>query len=312
MVSSKYSNSFLIVIVQVRQLVSLSSPRRGGEHDSDQFTRGAVQPLLRPRIRGRRYNNGDESRHERGERESLSVPHRQRTIEDPSRVEREPLAVPSDVSQVRRRVPHPQSTDATGDLPTPGGELQLGEAAVQLSEEPRLYAGAAAAAAAAASESTASWRPSSPSGEIRVDGHRIRLTSGTTTITTTTTTTDSTKRAVNCHQLPATIAYRARGRSSCPPEPCPDDGSTIEQRAAPTTAVRIGIGLSATIRRRFTVSQYRSNGGSSTTTTTSKYRAATEVGAIQRRQIGQRLGSWKRSLHRLLFGVRRSGSAQKT
>lgn len=296
----------LILIVQVRQLVSLSSPRRGGEHDRDQFTRGPVQPLLRPRVRGRRYNNGDEPRHERGEGKSLSVPDRQRTIEDPARVEREPLAVPSDLPQIRRRVPHPQSTDATGDLPPPGGELQLGEAAVQLSEEPRLYAGAATAAAATASESTAPWRPSSPSGEIRVDGHRIRLTSGTTT-----TTTDPTKRAVNCHQLPATIAYRARGRSSRPPEPCPDDGSTIEQRAAPATAVRIGIGLSATIRRRFTVSEHRrSNGGSSTTT--SKYRAATEVGAIQRRQIGQRLGSWKRSLHRLLFGVRRSGSAQKT
>lgn len=195
-----------MLIVQVRQLVSLSSSRRGGEHDRDQFTRGPVQPLLRPRVRGRRYHNGDESGHERGERKSLSVPDRQRTIEDPARVEREPFALPSDLSQVRRRVPHPQSTNETGDLPPPGGELQPGEAIVQLSEEPRLHAGAATATAATASESTTPRRPSSPSGEIRVDRHRIRLTSGTTT-----TTTDPIKRAANRDHMPATIANRARG-----------------------------------------------------------------------------------------------------
>lgn len=223
-------------------------------------------------------------------------------------MEREPLAVPSNLPQIRRRVPHPQSADETGNRLAASGELQFGEAAVQLSEEPGVHA-SATATTTTASESAASRWPSGSPGEIRVHRYRICLTSGTT---------DAPERAAS-RQLSATIAYRARGRSSRSPEPGPDDGSTIEQRSAPATAVRIRDGLSATIRGRLTASKYRRSvvgaafsSSSSSSSSSSEYRAATQVGAIQRGQIGQRVGSWKRSLLWLLFGVRRSGSAQKT
>lgn len=289
----------LILLDQVRELVSLSAPRRGAEHGRDQFARRPFQPLLRPGVNGRGHHHGDESGHERGEGESVSISHGQGAIEDPVGVERESLAVPGDLSQIRRRVSHPQRADETGDRLAADRELQLGKAAVQLSEEPCLHAGAAAATTAA-SKPTTPRRPSGPPGEIRVHRHRICLTSGT----------DALEPAAS-RQLPATIADRARGRSSCTPEPGQDDGSTIEQRATPATAVRSGRGLSARVRGRFPGSEYhRSDRGASSAP--SQYRAAAQIGALQRWQIGQRLGSWKRSLHRLLFGVRRSGSAQKT
>ncbi|CAD1468928.1 unnamed protein product [Heterotrigona itama] len=124
--------NLISLVASVPELVGVSASGRG----ADQPTGCPVQSLLRARVHGRGHHHGDESRHERGEGESLPVPHGQGAAEDPAGVERELPTVPGDLSQVRRRLPHPQSADETGDHLAASGELQPGEAAVQLSKEP--------------------------------------------------------------------------------------------------------------------------------------------------------------------------------
>ena len=131
---------------QVRQLDGLPDTRRGAGHGDRQSTWRPLQPLLRPGAGGRGHNHGDADQRDRRQGRELSLPHREGPDTRAHRVERVPSTLPGDLPQVRRRLPRSQPADATRNRGPAGRELQSGEAAVQLSEESGVRAGAAAAA----------------------------------------------------------------------------------------------------------------------------------------------------------------------